>query len=100
MAGNTALVCTTAYTGVGKRLHTPPSHPVLGEPQGFSCNANNNNKQTISCFSLFVHFVVIVVIVAVVVVVVVVAVVVVVLLLLLLSVHFVHLGVEGGCLFV
>ena len=26
---------TTTPTGVGKQLHTLPSHPILGEPQGF-----------------------------------------------------------------
>ena len=35
-AGNTALAGTTACSGVGKQLHTLPSHPALGEIQGFS----------------------------------------------------------------
>ena len=34
---------TTVCTGVGKRLHTLPSHPTLGEPQGFG---TLTNKQT------------------------------------------------------
>ena len=29
-----ACVCVCVYTGVRKRLHTLPSHPALGEPQG------------------------------------------------------------------
>ena len=38
-AGNTALVSKTVLADihvVGKRLHTLPSHPALGKPQGFS----------------------------------------------------------------
>ena len=34
VADNTAH-CTTVWTGVGKQLHTQPSHPALDEPQGF-----------------------------------------------------------------
>ena len=33
VASNTALVCLTVCTGVGKRLHTLPSHPTIDEPQ-------------------------------------------------------------------
>ena len=36
VAGITALVCMAVCTGVGKQLHTLPSHPTLDEPQGFS----------------------------------------------------------------
>ena len=37
VAWNTLRACMmTICTGVGKRLHTLPSHPALGEPQGFS----------------------------------------------------------------
>ena len=32
--GSTALAGMTVCTGVGKRLHTLPSHPMLAEPQG------------------------------------------------------------------
>ena len=35
-AGNTALAGTTACSGVGKQLHTLPSHPALAELEGFS----------------------------------------------------------------
>ena len=31
-----ALVCLTVCTGVGKQLHTLPSHPTLGEPRSSS----------------------------------------------------------------
>ena len=31
VAGNATFVCRTVCTGVGKRLHTLPSHPVVGE---------------------------------------------------------------------
>ena len=34
--GNTALACMAVHTGVRKWLYTLPSHPTLGEPQGFS----------------------------------------------------------------
>ena len=34
--GNTALVCMTIYTSMGKQLRTLPSHPTLGEPEVFS----------------------------------------------------------------
>ena len=45
MAGNTALVYITVWTGVGKWLHTLPSHPTPGEPQGLSWGllTNSNN---------------------------------------------------------
>ena len=36
VAGNTALVCRTVCTGVGKRSHTLAPHPTLREPYGFS----------------------------------------------------------------
>ena len=46
VSGNTALVCMTTCPNVGKRLHTLPSHPVLGEPQGFNpWNANKERKK-------------------------------------------------------
>ena len=35
---------TTACTGVGKQLHTLPSHPTLGEPQSFAKNTANNSR--------------------------------------------------------
>ena len=36
VAGNTALVYMTVCASVGKRLHTLPSHPIMGQPQRFS----------------------------------------------------------------
>ena len=36
MSGNALPVCTTVCASVGKRLHTLPSYPTLGEPESFS----------------------------------------------------------------
>ena len=33
VADDTTLVCMTVCIGVGKQLHTPPSHRTFGEPQ-------------------------------------------------------------------
>jgi len=48
VAGNTAMyeyACMTVCTGTGKWMHTLPSHPALGEPQGYSCEMQAK-KQT------------------------------------------------------
>ena len=48
--------CTTLHTGVGKWLHTLPSHPTWGEPQGFSwwmpTNQPQNAPSTVVCIKL------------------------------------------------
>ena len=31
--GNTAFGCTAVFAGVGKHLHTLPTHPTLWKPQ-------------------------------------------------------------------
>ena len=43
--GNAALACMTVCAGMGKRLHTLPSHPTLGETSGFQQRNANNKKQ-------------------------------------------------------
>ena len=38
MVGNTVPLCMTVCTGVGKRLHTLPSHPTLSAAAGVAVN--------------------------------------------------------------
>ena len=42
VGSNTVPVCITVCTGVGKRLHTPPSHPTLSKPQCFNSGKLTN----------------------------------------------------------
>ena len=53
---NSALVCMTVFTSVGKWLHTLLSHPILGEPSEFSrgmlTNKHHHLREEENCIEM------------------------------------------------